>query len=465
MVSNYRLQGFVTFFCLGLLLLTSVVLASQPYPDYRQVDYNLPSPMVYQYTIYYPGNIPILLTNEHDGRENYMFVQNTQKYSFMNMTDKAKIMSPASFSTPIAPNRTMPQMPARTSGQLILDFNSGINTRYMASSLSYLLSKRPLPADFAGPPSVQKPIPHVVIFRIQRRFVDANRQLAMGVGNGKGRKNSVAAWNEFHDLVHSVQALIRHQQLVRRPTCNLQAQGLLLDIHGQTHSHQQLEIGYAIPGPTYRQTNAQLNARINNTMVNASIRFLISRMVSHASSDILTRNPLPQEHSNDGDAEGMSQETVVPQEAIDTDEAADLAGDDDTEEVDKEPIANAEWNANQAARRVQYASFLRGKESLGAMLERYGVDVMPGPKTQTPPITTPISYYSGGYTVQVHGSGAYNFMTKLRYMDAVQLELPSKYRVNISDDDLKKFSFWIAQGCDDYYHRYYTFCDNPWPNP
>lgn len=233
MLSNCRLQGFVTFFYLGLLPLTSVILASQARPDYRQVDYNLPSPMVYQYTIYYPGNIPILLTNEHDGRENYTFVQNTQNYSFMNMTDKAKITSPAFFSTPVAPKRAMPHMPARTSGQLIHDFNSGINTRYMASSLSYLLSGRPLPADFAGPPSGQKPVPHVIIFRMQRRFVDANRRLSMGVGNGRSRRKSVAAWNEFHDLVHSVQALIRHQQLARRATCNLQAQGLLLDIHGK----------------------------------------------------------------------------------------------------------------------------------------------------------------------------------------------------------------------------------------
>jgi hypothetical protein len=50
--------------------------------------------------------------------------------------------------------------------------------------------------------------------------------------------------------------------------------GLVIDLHGQSHDKQRIQVGYVVKGPTLRQTNEQLNNDHNNGINSSSIRTL-----------------------------------------------------------------------------------------------------------------------------------------------------------------------------------------------
>jgi N-formylglutamate amidohydrolase len=90
--------------------------------------------------------------------------------------------------------------------------------------------------------------PHVVINRLHRRKLDANRDLAEAADS-----NAIAgaAWYAFHAFLDSARAQITATR----------GRGLFIDVHGHGHTIQRLELGYLLTGSELRLTDSQINAQ------------------------------------------------------------------------------------------------------------------------------------------------------------------------------------------------------------
>ncbi|MEI7720588.1 MAG: hypothetical protein WCJ23_01230 [Verrucomicrobiota bacterium] len=73
--------------------------------------------------------------------------------------------------------------------------------------------------------------PHVIICDIDRQKIDCNREIIEGA---QGNANTILAWNEYHTFI----------QIAKQAVISSYGRGLLIDLHGQGHSIQRLEIGY-----------------------------------------------------------------------------------------------------------------------------------------------------------------------------------------------------------------------------
>ena len=73
--------------------------------------------------------------------------------------------------------------------------------------------------------------PHVIICDIDRQKIDCNREIIEGA---QGNANTMLAWNEYHTFI----------QIAKQAVISSYGRGLLIDLHGQGHSIQRLEIGY-----------------------------------------------------------------------------------------------------------------------------------------------------------------------------------------------------------------------------
>ncbi|NDH86384.1 hypothetical protein EBY67_04950, partial [bacterium] len=73
--------------------------------------------------------------------------------------------------------------------------------------------------------------PHVIICDIDRQKIDCNREIIEGA---QGNANTILAWNEYHTFI----------QIAKQAVISSTGRGLLIDLHGQGHSIQRLEIGY-----------------------------------------------------------------------------------------------------------------------------------------------------------------------------------------------------------------------------
>ncbi|MBK8247752.1 MAG: hypothetical protein IPK85_10195 [Gemmatimonadetes bacterium] len=79
--------------------------------------------------------------------------------------------------------------------------------------------------------------PHVVINRLHRDRLDANRDsLEASCGN----RASGAAWREFHAFIDLAKARVGTDH----------GRGFLVDLHGHGHAIQRIELGYLLPGST-----------------------------------------------------------------------------------------------------------------------------------------------------------------------------------------------------------------------
>lgn len=76
---------------------------------------------------------------------------------------------------------------------------------------------------------------HVVIVRLQRTKLDANRDIAEGA---QGDAEAEMAWREFHQFVRDARTAVALQY----------GGGLYLDVHGHGHAIPRLELGYLLGG-------------------------------------------------------------------------------------------------------------------------------------------------------------------------------------------------------------------------
>ncbi|KAF9991066.1 hypothetical protein BGZ75_006020 [Mortierella antarctica] len=261
-------------------------------------------PIVFQHTLYYPGNVPLVITAGHGGsHQPGHIVQLKTTHRFVRIPDLPTTTDPitvGSFTRPVAPtegDETVPWMSLRDQSQGG-NFKKDLNTHAMALNLANAVScltrdagyaddyKGSVPkeceaqgrwgdddSDFPFPtwPSTPSPspspspsptlgphsladidqlqqqenlklgahhgvsYPHVIVFRVSRRYVDVNRNLTGENAIAEGDPVAEAAWSEYHDLIDHVQAMIlqERQKEQQEPWHGNQARGggLLLDIH------------------------------------------------------------------------------------------------------------------------------------------------------------------------------------------------------------------------------------------
>ena len=88
--------------------------------------------------------------------------------------------------------------------------------------------------------------PHIVINRLHRRKLDANRDvLEAACGDAEAR----VAWTEFHEFL----------DIARRSVLAEHGKGWYTDIHGHGHAIQRLELGYVLSANELRLDDAELN--------------------------------------------------------------------------------------------------------------------------------------------------------------------------------------------------------------
>ena len=117
---------------------------------------------------------------------------------------------------------------------------------------------------------------HVVIARISRAKLDANRDVVEGTG---GNAATVPIWEAYHAFLDSAGARVARAH--RR--------GLLLDLHGTAHPLPRLELGYLTSAAELRLADDALGA--SGAVARSSIARLASDNRGHASAVALLRGP------------------------------------------------------------------------------------------------------------------------------------------------------------------------------
>ncbi|KAF9570360.1 hypothetical protein EC968_001861 [Mortierella alpina] len=443
-------------------------------------------PIVFQHTLYYPGNIPLVITAGHGGsHQPGHIVQLKTTHRFVRIPDLPTTTDPitvGSFTRPVAPaegDEAVPWMSLRDQSQGG-NFKKDLNTHAMALNLANAIScltrstghddddlagtqgSIPKECEAQGPwgdddsdfpfptgPSTPSPspspspsptlgvhslaeidqqqqqqqqenlkfdahhgvsYPHVIVFRVSRRYVDVNRNLTGENAIAEGDPVAEAAWREYHDLIDHVQAMVLQEQQKQQQEPwhgdQMRGGGLLLDIHGHAHSTNLIEIGYLLDGHILSQSDEQLNAQARNLSEISGIRSLISRTVN----------------TLDG-------------------------------ATDRVPFGNGpRYNE---AEKISFSALIRGRtESLGGMLQSEGLNAVPSPNNPAP--CQECIYFFGGHTVQIHGSQqrSNDNPNQRPAMDAIQLELPKILRL-VENPEAREIGMKLGSAVVQFMARYY----------
>ncbi|MFO7769598.1 MAG: hypothetical protein R6W82_11675 [bacterium] len=89
-------------------------------------------------------------------------------------------------------------------------------------------------------------IPYIVICRLARTKLDANRNLAEGA---LGDPRAATAWNEWHTFINAAKQRVEEDF----------GQGLYIDLHGHGHEIPRLELGYLLSSSDLAQDDSALN--------------------------------------------------------------------------------------------------------------------------------------------------------------------------------------------------------------
>lgn len=116
--------------------------------------------------------------------------------------------------------------------------------------------------------------PHLVINRLHRRKMDANRDSGEAA---LGNPAAEAAWRAFHSYAEAARRSVQTQF----------GKGLYLDLHGHAHDLPRLELGYLLEESTLQLTDAALNRA--DMVAQSSIRHLANDNVQRLSHAQLLR--------------------------------------------------------------------------------------------------------------------------------------------------------------------------------
>ncbi|KAF9976564.1 hypothetical protein BGZ73_008319 [Actinomortierella ambigua] len=325
--------------------------------------------------------------------------QQQQPFNLDTSTVLASCVSPPLTSDTPPPQEILPPWPPTLMHDLPErnesaggNFKGDLNTTKIAMALAQSVS------DILSSTQSPTPLrPHVVLFRVHRRYVDVNRNISNPLENAvpEASPKSAAAWHEYHGVIDHVRAVIESRNNRNRNIFGTQ-RGLLLDIH------EMIEIGYLLDSDKLSLEDAALNAAAKEFAPIMSIRSLIDRWWEEQQQ--LNANP-------------PSSVAAPP------------------------PPSSLRPSA------ASFASVLRGShDSLGGMLQRQGLNSVPGPQNRAP--CDACLFFFGGYTIQRHGSrdsGA---------IDAIQLELPRSLRLR-TRDELQEITWRMGQAVTEFLSLYY----------
>jgi len=92
-------------------------------------------------------------------------------------------------------------------------------------------------------------VPHVIINRLHRDKLDANREL---FDAAQDDPIATDAWNEFHNFIDSAEQRIQREF----------RKGLYIDLHGHRHEWQVVELGYLLVSNQLKLSDAELDASV-----------------------------------------------------------------------------------------------------------------------------------------------------------------------------------------------------------
>jgi hypothetical protein len=92
-------------------------------------------------------------------------------------------------------------------------------------------------------------VPHVIINRLHRSKLDANRELF-----DAAQDNAIAgeAWNDFHTFIDSAEERVEREF----------GRGLYIDLHGHRHEWQVVELGYLLVSNQLKLSDAELDVSV-----------------------------------------------------------------------------------------------------------------------------------------------------------------------------------------------------------
>lgn len=122
------------------------------------------------------------------------------------------------------------EIPVRSGGVQTRDMNTTDLAERMAAALESRLGGRP----------------HLVLFHLHRRMVDANREIAEAA---EGHPLGEQAWHEFQGMVAHAHARVSEAY----------GWGLFFDLHGHGHAIQRLELGYLLSAANLRMDDEALS--------------------------------------------------------------------------------------------------------------------------------------------------------------------------------------------------------------
>lgn len=172
---------------------------------------------------------------------------------------------PLVFSAPHGGERLPAEMPARTRDRCGPEMVTGIdrNTEELAHAIHAAFHER------------TGRYPHVVINRVHRSRLDANRAIGEAAcGNPAAER----AWRTYHGLLDGARARVVSDH----------GSGWYSDLHGHAHAVPRIELGYLLSASTLRLSDAQLDAH-TGAELSSSIRTFSQR--SPISFSALLRGP------------------------------------------------------------------------------------------------------------------------------------------------------------------------------
>ncbi|KAG0348971.1 rRNA-binding ribosome biosynthesis protein utp25 [Podila humilis] len=441
------------------------------------------APIVYQYTYYYPGNMPLIITAGHGG--SVIPGKSTARPMTHRFTPLPDLGSPsldafsvASFSAPIEgtdpeSNATIPWMPERDQskgGNFKNDLNTHLIALNLADSVAQIVNREVTPSGLKRPSSssqhgmsvrnqrdddtqqeicdtdppgafsptagvstrtppsqtyipTKEPLyPHVVVFRVRRLFVDVNRNITGENAVAEGNPNSEAAWKEYHGVIEHVQMLITQTQQKSPTTTATQSLSSNKEPWPRKKTLSPTQVYPDAPGSGLL-LDIHGHAHATNLI---EVGYLLDGATLAQDDQQLDNNSavIVQKSS----VRSLLENIVI------------LNG--------SKSDHSSKVSASQS-RRIAFSSFLRGQfDSLGGRFQAQGLGTVPSPENPAP--CDECTYFFGGYTTQEHGSRSKSFSA----MDAIQLELPKVLRF-VDAEEGREIGMRLGQAVTEFMAQYY----------
>ncbi len=170
------------------------------------------------------SNVNFLFAQTYQAGKTYLGTQNYTEYRAGNL--------PIIITAPHGGRLEPPSIPDRNCATCTTVMDA--NTMELASQIDTVLRQT-----FGC-------FPHIVINRLHRKKLDANREIVEAAG---GSAEAEVAWQEWHQYIQAAK-----NDIVRRF-----GRGILIDIHGHGHTIQRLEIGYLLDDPDLRLSDSVLS--------------------------------------------------------------------------------------------------------------------------------------------------------------------------------------------------------------